>query len=65
MQQSDFDLAGLYLGKISYEDIDKAREMNPGFVPQLPSFIRVDRGKYIDSLSKIATMNKLSQVSLA
>ena len=62
MQQSDFDLEGLYLGKIAYEDIAKAREMNPGFVPQLPSFIRKNKSKYIKEINKIAQINKLDQI---
>lgn len=63
MEESNFDLDGLYLGKISFEDIQKARELNPGFIPKLPHFIEEDRESYIEEMREIARVNKVNQLT--
>ncbi len=62
LQKSNFDLEGLYLGKISYKDIDKAREINPDFKPVLPNFITQNRTKYIQQIKDIAKINHLPTI---
>lgn len=57
LKNSNFDIEGLYLGKIAYEDIAKAREMNPDFIPLLPSFYSKNKNKYIEEIQEIAKIN--------
>ncbi|MBD3250600.1 MAG: DUF1704 domain-containing protein [Candidatus Pacebacteria bacterium] len=59
LQQSNFDLEGLYLGKISLEDIPKAREANPEFKPKLPDFITQNRKEYQTKITEVARINYL------
>lgn len=61
LQKSNFDLSGLYYGKIAAEDVAKAKEMNPDFEPKLPHFIEENREKYIQQLNKIAQINHLTE----
>lgn len=62
LQKSDFDIPGLYFGKIAVEDVEKAKEMNPGFEPKLPNFITSNRQQYIEEISHIADINQLSSL---
>jgi len=59
LKQNDFNITNLYLGKMAWEDVDKALQMNPGFKPLLPSFFEVDRDKYAEKLEKIGQTNML------
>ncbi|KUK79007.1 MAG: DUF1704 domain containing protein, partial [Microgenomates bacterium 39_7] len=46
LKDHSFDLRSLYWGKIAYEDINKAKEMNPHFEPLLPYFYTNNTEKY-------------------
>ncbi len=63
LKESNFDVEGLYYGKIATEDVNKAREMNADFKPQLPHFIAQDKQKYVKNLTQIADINHLSTLA--
>lgn len=60
LKKYNFDLRGLYLGKISCQDISLARELNPKFEPQLPHFYTRNPEKYKKEIKKIAAINHLT-----
>jgi hypothetical protein len=62
LKKSNFDVEGLYYGKIAAEDVNKAREMNPDFKPQLPHFYTQDRQAYEKQIRSIAKINHLDSV---
>lgn len=53
----DCNITPLYYGKLAYQDIDKALQLNPGFKPQLPIFYLSDRTAYAKSIKEIAEQN--------
>ncbi len=59
LQQTNFDINGLYFGKIACQDVDKAKELNPDYQPQLPHFIVTDKKTYIQNITKICQINFL------
>ncbi|MDH5533089.1 MAG: flavohemoglobin expression-modulating QEGLA motif protein [Candidatus Pacebacteria bacterium] len=61
LNKNDFDINDIYFGKMSYEDIDKALEMNPEFKPLLPSFYVTNKKKYKEEMKKIGKVNLLEQ----
>jgi hypothetical protein len=62
LKASNFDVEGLYYGKIAAKDVNKAREMNPDFKPQLPHFYTQDRQAYEKQIRSIAKINHLDSV---
>lgn len=62
LKKSNFDVAGLYLGKIDVDDIPLARELNPGFKPKLPSFYFLNPKKYQEKITEIAINNNLDDI---
>jgi hypothetical protein len=64
LQKSDFDLEGLYYGKISYQDIEKARQLNPDYEVTLPSFMVINKKLYRQQIINIGRINHLTQFEL-
>lgn len=62
LQKHDFDITHLYFGKMAFQDVDKAVEMNPHFKPLLPSFFVTNRDKYAQQMMKIGQENKIDQL---
>lgn len=62
LEDHNFDISDLYFGKLALKDVKKAVEMNPDFVPELPSFFSVEREKYIQGLVSINDYNGFSQL---
>lgn len=62
-QQTDFDLPGLYYGKIAVEDIAQAKKLNPDFEPHLPAFYLTDPNQYRQQIKAIAQLNLLDTAS--
>ncbi len=62
--KSDFDLKGLYYGKISYQDIEKAREINPDYKVVLPNFILNNKKSYQKEIINIGRINYLTEIEL-
>ncbi len=60
LHQHNFDITHLYFGKMALEDTNKAVEMNPDFVPLLPSFFVIDKNKYAQELQTIGESNYLN-----
>lgn len=54
---NDFNLKDLYLGKISYHDVDKAKKLNPDFIPILPSFYLADTQRYSQEILRVGIEN--------
>jgi hypothetical protein len=57
LKESNFDVEGLYLGKIDVNDIPLARELNPGFKPKLPNFYSDNPDNYQKKITEIAQVN--------
>lgn len=62
LKNSNFDLASLYWGKIDVEDVALAKQLNPEFTPQLPSFYTENPEKYQQEITKIAKLNYLDSI---
>jgi len=59
LSENNFDISKLYYGKLAIEDVDKAVELNPKFVPKLPSFFTTSREAYKNNIQEIIAQNKL------
>lgn len=59
LKNNEYDLTGLYFGKIAAKDVKKALELNPNFVPKLPSFFSISQKKYAAEIKKIGVFNEL------
>lgn len=59
LNKRNFEVEGLYFGKLSKDDVEKAREMNPTFVPLLPTFYAADQENYRRQMLKIGQINHL------
>lgn len=59
LQENNYDLKPLYIGKIAFEDIKKAWKANPDFEPQLPHFYFEDKKSYQHKVEEIAKANLL------
>ncbi len=59
LQNNEYDLTSLYIGKIHHDDVEKAWQMNPDYEPLLPSFF--DEG-YAAVIDEIISFNHFSQV---
>lgn len=57
LKRNDFNLSKLYLGKMSWQDVDQAVKMNPDFKPLLPSFYTVDTRRYAKRMLEIGKVN--------
>jgi hypothetical protein len=57
--EKDFPLKELYFGKMSWQDVDRARELNPDFQPILPNFYTTDPAAYKERVLEIARANFL------
>lgn len=57
LQKNNFDITPLYFGKIAYEDVQKAVEINKKFQPKLPVFFSLNREKYSQEIKKIGEFN--------
>lgn len=58
--EHNFDMRGLYYGKIHMDDVAKARDFNPNYEPLLPIFYSRDPEKYADSVRTIMETNGIS-----
>lgn len=59
LNKRNFEVDGLYFGKLAKEDVEKAKEMNPTFEPLLPSFYLTDKENYLQQMQKIGQINHL------
>jgi hypothetical protein len=59
LNKKNFEVDGLYFGKLSKEDVEKAREMNPTFEPLLPNFYTTDKENYRRQMIEIGRVNHL------
>lgn len=59
LKDHNFDIEPLYFGKMSYLDVKKAQELNPDFVPALPSFFTLDKAAYREKMLEIGRINFL------
>ncbi len=62
LKNNNFDITNLYFGKLAKEDIELALDLNPNFVPRLPSFFSLDKNKYADEINKIGEFNKFDKL---
>lgn len=53
----NFPVKELYFGKLAYQDIPKAVELNPGFQPLLPTFYTRDPAAYQEHIHTVARTN--------
>lgn len=60
--KTNFNLTDLYRGKIDVADVDRAKEMNPHFDPQLPHFYIENPEHYCEQMTEIAQINCLDQI---
>jgi len=56
LQETDYDLRALYIGKIAMQDVEKAWEMNPAYEPRMPSFYK-NKYNYKQKILKISKSN--------
>lgn len=59
LEKNNFDITSLYFGKIALVDVEKARDMNPKFIPALPTFFSLSIEKYAQEIKKIGEYNEL------
>lgn len=59
LNERNFEVDGLYFGKLAKEDVEKAREINPAFEPLLPSFYVADKDNYRQKMQEIGQINHL------
>jgi hypothetical protein len=64
LEQHNFDPTLLYYGKIAWEDLGIAKELNPNFEPLLPSFYRIDPAKYAKDIHEIGIINQFDQIKI-
>jgi len=57
LKKNNFDITNLYFGKLAKEDAKLATDLNPNFVPKLPSFFSLDKNKYANEMNKIGEFN--------
>lgn len=57
--EQNFPLNGLYFGKLAWQDMTRAIELNPDFEPLLPNFYTNDPEDYQQRVIKIAQTNFL------
>lgn len=62
LSQHNFDITPLYFGKLAFNDVEKAAQMNPNFTPILPSFFVTNKEKYAEHLMEIGSYNMLEQI---
>lgn len=62
LHDHDYNLTDLYYGKMSYKDVNKAKEMNPNFQPALPTFFAANPELYAQQLAHIGKENFLDQL---
>ncbi len=63
LKKSQYDVAGLYYGKIAAEDVELARELNPGYTSKLPNFVANDFEEYTSEIARISQINLLDSAS--
>lgn len=59
LKEHQYKLDHIYYGKMAMEDVKKAVEMNPNFLPALPSFYKLDTSQYASDIEKIGQENRL------
>ena len=57
LKKNNFDITDLYIGKLSTQDVEKAKNLNPNFQPVLPSFFSLSKEKYAQEIKKIGEFN--------
>ncbi len=62
LKKRDFDVTPLYFGKVAWEDVEKAVQLNPDFKPLLPVFFTKNRDHYATELQAAGEYNFLDQV---
>jgi hypothetical protein len=60
LEKNNYDITSLYFGKSALSDAEKSLEMNPEFVPELPSFFSLNKEKYKQEIKKIGEYNELN-----
>ncbi|MBU0978790.1 MAG: tyrosine/phenylalanine carboxypeptidase domain-containing protein [Patescibacteria group bacterium] len=60
--KNEFDVPGLYLGKLALEDVTQARQLNPNFQPILPIFYKQSVENYQTQVYEIGQFNHLDQL---
>lgn len=59
LKEHDFNPTKLYFGKMAWQDVEKAIQLNPHFQPELPSFYKINPEAYEEELNKIGLTNFL------
>lgn len=59
LSENNFDPSNLYFGKLNAIDVQRARNLNPGYLPKLPSFYLANRDEYIAGIKAIINKNFL------
>lgn len=59
MVENNFPMKALYLGKLAFQDTQKAIDLNPRFEPLLPQFYTDNPEKYQETVTTIAQENFL------
>jgi len=62
LSKHNFDITNLYFGKMSYKDTKKALDLNPNFIPQLPSFFSLNKEKYAKEIKAIGKFNGFDNI---
>lgn len=61
LKDHNFDITNLYFGKLAKEDVDLAVKLNPGYIPELPSFFSLDPQKYAVEMNRIGVINEFDK----
>jgi hypothetical protein len=64
LKENSFNVTPLYFGKLSYVDSNLALQLNPSFVPLLPSFYILNPHKYAEEVQRIGEWNGFDQFKL-
>jgi len=62
LMKHNFDLPKLYLGKIAFQDAEKAAKISDDYEPILPSFYLINQEKYAQQISEMGKINFLNSL---
>jgi hypothetical protein len=60
LKSHEYNPRALYQGKLAVEDLKKAQQINPGYVPQLPVFLKDDAIQYEEHILRLMKVNGLN-----
>lgn len=63
LQKNNFNPTDLYYGKLSYKDVETAKQLNPNFVPSLPTFYAANPESYAKNMEQIGRENLLDSLT--